>query len=113
MFSILLASVLAMAAPGHDHRGHREPVPSLDLETPEQYKGPATAYVLFNDLKDVVKWCGPASNPKWTKMGCMMSNGYLILANPCDEKVWPEVKDHKSYAFYVCHEKAHVNGWRH
>jgi hypothetical protein len=87
-------------------------LPSLELDTPEQYKGPATSYTIWVNHEDVPKWCGEA--PKGLiKMGCMMDDKRLLLSNPCDERVWPEVKNKRSYAHYVCHEKAHVNGWSH
>jgi hypothetical protein len=114
MIEFLLASIIDLpkGVPVVDQYHAISRIPSLELDTPEEYKGPATAYTIWVDHKMVPLFCGPA-DPGFVKMGCMLENRRLLLSNPCDEKVWPEVKNKRSYAHYVCHEKAHVNGWTH
>lgn len=86
-------------------------IASINLPIPEQYKGPATATVRMVDTQeDIERWCGKAEPPK-TRMGCLDDTGAIVILNPCKDK--EDMQDKFSVGYLMCHEKAHVNGWRH
>lgn len=72
--------------------------------------GSQTIVVHFLDTQEEIdKACGKAEKKGFTKLGCVKDNGQIYVSNPCN---WPEAKD-DTYARLMCHEKAHVQGWRH
>lgn len=64
---------------------------------------------MVDHYDEITQACGPATEGK-IKLGCETEAGELVVGNPC---LYPEVNDVKSFAHLMCHEKAHVNGWRH
>ena len=85
-------------------------VASADLTVPPVYYGNTTANVVFMSDKEVDYRCGNR-DPNWVIYACAYpKKDLLILPNPC---YYPEAKDTNSYAYLVCHEKAHLNGWKH
>jgi len=85
-------------------------VASADLPVPPEYYGNTTAKVVFMEPREVNHRCGN-DDPLWIIYACAYSDKRLmILPNPCD---YPESKNTASYAYLVCHEKAHLKGWKH
>lgn len=84
---------------------------TIALPIPEKYMREAVATVrMIETQNELDKVCGTAS-PGATKLGCQLTNTNLIVTgNPCH---YPEAKDPYSYARLMCHEKAHLNGWKH
>lgn len=86
-------------------------VASINIPIPEQYKGPATVTVrMVASYQEVELWCGKAS-PKMTRLGCLDDYGAIVIVNPCKND--KDMQDKDSVGYLLCHEKAHVNGWRH
>lgn len=83
-----------------------------DLPIPVQYQGGAAILVhMVDDQKTLDTICG-AAPAGMQKLGCQTAvNGVeIVVMNPCR---YPEATDPKSFAHLMCHEKAHVNGWKH
>lgn len=86
-------------------------IPSINYPIPQQYQKGAVAVVHFVDTQEEIDMaCGKAPEGR-IKMGCMTDSGELVVDNPCNHK--KEMKDKKTFTFLMCHEKAHINGWRH
>lgn len=84
-------------------------IPSLEMPTPQEYQGNTRVMVRFVDPHEVEKYCGKASQPGWSRIACYWKDE-LTMPNPCK---YPEAKNKDTYAYLLCHEKAHKNGWRH
>lgn len=96
---MILAGLLALAG-----------IASADLEVPKEYHGNTGAVVLFMEPQQVNKYCGN-TDPDWIVYACAWSSKKLIvMPNPCN---YPEAKNTDSYAYLMCHEKAHLKGWKH
>jgi hypothetical protein len=84
--------------------------PSIDFPIPDEYKKGATTYVQMVDTQaEIDTACGVAPEGM-VKLGCLAPGNYLVVGNPCN---YPEANDKTSFAYLMCHEKAHTNGWRH
>lgn len=88
-----------------------QPVPTAGLPIPTEYQGtPTAAVVLFLTPQEVNAACGNA-DPLWNVYACTyVDKRVIVMPNPC---LYPEAKNVESYAHLMCHEKAHINGWRH
>lgn len=83
-----------------------------DLPIPVQYQGGAAVLVhMVDDQKTLDTMCG-GPPPKGQRLGCETADNKaeVVVMNPCR---YPEAIDVHSFAHLMCHEKAHVNGWRH
>lgn len=94
----LLASVLAVS--------------TLLIPTPNEYRKSPVEPVLIQFHETV--WEIPAACDIQTDLivyGCYVPNTKTIhISNPC---YYPEAENVGSFAYTLCHEKGHVNGWRH
>ncbi len=87
------------------------PPPSIEMPIPEQYqKGAVTVVHMVDSYEEIELACGKAL-PGRTKLGCMTEGGELVVGNPCLYK--EDMKNNETFGYLMCHEKAHVNGWRH
>lgn len=79
-------------------------VDRLKLMPPAHYRGDAAASVVFRDQSKLEELCGKAPTGKmW--LGCQEGKT-VVLPNPCP------YADREWYAFIVCHEVGHLNGWK-
>lgn len=86
-------------------------IPSINYPIPEEYKKGAVAVVHMVDSQEEIDMaCGKAPEGR-VKLGCMTDGGELVVSNPCNHK--KEMLDKDTFTYLLCHEKAHVNGWRH
>lgn len=107
MFEILLAAVIT--ATGSNVDPNRL---TINDPIPRQYQGSATITVMTVDKQSIVdSFCGNKDTDKYTVYGCVLENGTILVLNPCLRE--KEMKDKKSFATLICHEKAHHNGWVH
>ena len=72
---------------------------------PPEYRGDVSASTTFLDFKKLQYVCGKAPSGK-QRLGCAVGKSMYVL-DPCPfaDKEW--------YALILCHEKAHINGWKH
>jgi hypothetical protein len=86
---------------------------SIHLKIPEEYKTGAKTVVLTVTSQAAVAKACKAPNDKLIIACGDTKKPFIWTQNPCDAEVYPEVKNHRSYAFHVCHEIAHTKGWSH
>lgn len=87
-------------------------VGSINLEVPKEYRHSPDQPVVVTYHENI--WEMPdACNmpPELTVYACYLPTTKEIqILNPC---YFPEAKNKNSYAYLVCHENAHFNGWKH
>lgn len=83
---------------------------SIFLEVPTEFQAETVVTLHTMTHKQINKQCGP-DGKTWIIRACGDVNGpNIYMPNPC---TYPEAKDHKSYAYLLCHEIAHTEGWTH
>lgn len=110
----IAAVLLALFIIAEDDDQPVSPAYVLNLDTvepaPDRYIGPATARVMFLATRDVEQMCLNVARadapPPGRKIAGCAQNRTIVVPDPC------EYTD-DSYAVLLCHEKAHVKGWRH
>jgi hypothetical protein len=86
-------------------------VASNELVVPEQYQHTDTAANVFFLTPAEVNYACGNRDPQWIVYACANpKNHVIVLPDAC---LYPEAKDFTSYAYLVCHEKAHLLGWEH
>lgn len=107
-----LVAALMIAAVPQPANAPPVPVPSIELPIPYEYRGSPNYTVKLRFKENywaVEDECGRI--PGMTVLACYLPDeGTLILPNPC---YYPEAGTPGTFAHLLCHEKAHVNGWRH
>lgn len=117
MWAKLLAALIAVATPAY--AGIQPMQDTHGLTVPEEYKGNTTIRVQFEDPMNVEWYCLDGHyTPDGFIFACWIpKNNYpsikentIVMPNPC---VYPEARQIESYAYLMCHEMAHNNGWKH
>lgn len=95
------ASVLVMLSLG----AAPPPKVTAELPIPIEYQGDDYAVVFFTSNIEI--YCGVNPDPRLMTLACANSEKRAIaMPNPCRYT-------HEYYARIMCHEKAHISGWRH
>lgn len=84
---------------------------SHGLVPPVEFQKNTVVILITADHQRVADPCG-GDDKDTIIMACAIPKKRIIIThNPC---LYPEAfKDIDSYAYIVCHEKAHINGWVH
>lgn len=78
----------------------------LPLQSPVKFQANTSVTVIMTDQATIDAFCGRPPIG-WRKIACAEHLSRTIVApNPCKFK-------HEQYAAIMCHELAHIQGWKH
>jgi hypothetical protein len=88
---------------------------SGDMMPPPQYRSTVrTIIITTTSQAEVDRVCGKPEEPKRNMACAKFTPGrepYIVIPNPC--RFAERFPSSESYAALMCHELAHVQGWRH
>ena len=102
MIALLLAAALSFVSHG--------------MPIPPEYQGNTHATIITQTPAQIQVTCQNDDPSKWTIYACAFTdkkrpqNNRVIMPNPC---TYPEVSNIDSYAYLLCHELGHINGFTH
>lgn len=79
---------------------------TIPPQAPREFQSSTAMTMIATDQATIEAFCGKAPLG-WNKVACAESTSRtIVVPNPCHY-------NHERYAAILCHELAHLNGWKH